>query len=78
MIKEYVLDKHELKNCPSKEVAGKTVYVKRDVKLLAYKKYGGKNGLMMRLRSKAKQRQLLKLSQFGAIKTRPVDLLLDE
>ena len=74
---ELALDEQDLNKFASHKVSGKVVFAKRDVKREAYRKYGGKNGLMMRLRSRAKQRQLLRLSKFHAIKTRPVDLLLE-
>lgn len=58
--------------------SSRTLFRRRSVLLKSYAKYGGPEGLALRRRALFKQRQLIALSRFKPMTTRPVDLLLDD
>ena len=76
----YVLDEADLVSLRGALPPGikAPLYSRRDVKRASYMKYGGPKGLEARKRSLFKQQQLMRLSQFKPMTTRPTDLLLDE
>jgi hypothetical protein len=53
------------------------VYRRREVVRASRRKFGGSEGLAARLRSLAKQKQLILLSRLGPLTTRPTSLLLE-
>lgn len=73
----YALSTADLRPLQSAMSGAVQVWRRRDAVRVAYAKYGGGEGLASRLRSLAKQRQLIALSRLGPVTTRPTELLLD-
>ena len=76
-VAQYALTTEELSRFKFELSGTVPVYRRRDIVQASHRKFGGSDGLGARLRSLAKQKQLVLLSRLGHITTRPTSLLLE-